>query len=132
MESSKLPKVGLALTIFAVIFQVIGLASPYWFAQNADLGVIKLKIHAGLWKCCKGTDDNIKCDDIDDCLQEDWIKTVQAMSIMGFIALLVALVMACLYVMKDNKTLEWLAIVAAFAAAFLILSPYQFSRTKSI
>lgn len=70
MESSKLPKVGLALTIFAVIFQVIGLASPYWFAQNTDLGVIKLKIHAGLWKCCKGTDDNIKCDDIDDCLQE--------------------------------------------------------------
>lgn len=37
---------------------------------------------------------------------------------MGFIALLVALVMASLkmYVMKDNKALEWLAIVAAFVA----------------
>ena len=48
MEGSKLLIVGLVLAICALIFQVIGLASPYWIA----LEVNSWKINFGLLKYC--------------------------------------------------------------------------------
>lgn len=48
MDASKFILIGLVLTICAFIFQLIGLASPYWifveFGGN--------KAYSGLWKSC--------------------------------------------------------------------------------
>lgn len=48
MEGSKLLIVGLVLAICALIFQLIGLASPYWITSE----LISWKINFGLWKYC--------------------------------------------------------------------------------
>lgn len=49
MESSKiLLIIGFALTICAIFFQLIGLASPYWLFFNNE-GII---FYGGLWKWC--------------------------------------------------------------------------------
>lgn len=48
MDVSKFILIGLVLTICAFIFQVIGLASPYWiFAESGGN-----KAYSGLWKSC--------------------------------------------------------------------------------
>lgn len=48
---------------------------------------------------------------------EDWFKAVQAMSILGFLVLLVAVVMTILklFVMKDNKPVLFAGIGTSFA-----------------
>ena len=48
MEISKFLLAGLVLTSCAVIFQVIGLASPYW--TTLDFG--SSEVYMGLWKYC--------------------------------------------------------------------------------
>lgn len=59
MEASKLLLTGLVLLICAVIFQLIGLASPYWISTE----ILGLKAHSGLWKYCA----IVKLLDIDEC-----------------------------------------------------------------
>lgn len=48
MEGSKFLIVGLVLAICAFIFQLIGLASPYWIVAE----ITSLKMNFGLWKYC--------------------------------------------------------------------------------
>lgn len=48
MEASKFLLSGLSLTVCALIFQLVGLASPNWITTNVE-GV---KIQVGLWKLC--------------------------------------------------------------------------------
>lgn len=48
MEGSKFLIVGLVLAICAFIFQIIGLASPYWIVAE----ITSLKMNFGLWKYC--------------------------------------------------------------------------------
>ena len=48
MEGSKFLIVGLVLAICAFIFQVIGLASPYWIVTETPF----LKMNFGLWEYC--------------------------------------------------------------------------------
>lgn len=62
MDVSKFMLVGLVLTICALIFQVIGLASPYWiFAEFGGN-----KAYSGLWKSCSYTKvlDTTVCNDL--------------------------------------------------------------------
>lgn len=62
MDLSKFMLVGLVLTICALIFQVIGLASPYWiFAEFGGN-----KAYSGLWKSCSYTKvfDTTVCNDL--------------------------------------------------------------------
>lgn len=59
LEASKLLLTGLVLLICAVIFQLIGLASPYWIS----IEILGLKAHSGLWKYCA----IVKLLDIDEC-----------------------------------------------------------------
>ena len=49
MEISKFLLAGLVLIICAVIFQLIGLASPYWITFN--VGSLA-EVYMGLWKYC--------------------------------------------------------------------------------
>lgn len=61
MDVSKFMLIGLVLTICALIFQVIGLASPYWiFAESG-----RNKAYSGLWKSCLSSKalDTTVCND---------------------------------------------------------------------
>lgn len=61
MDVSKFMLIGLVLTICALIFQVIGLASPYWiFAESGGN-----KAYSGLWKSCVSSKalDTTVCND---------------------------------------------------------------------
>ena len=49
MEFSKFLLAGLVLTSCAVIFQLIGLASPYWITYNFGSSA---EVYMGLWKFC--------------------------------------------------------------------------------
>ena len=48
MEATNFLLVGLVLTICAVIFQLIGLASPYWLTTD----LAGANVNLGLWKYC--------------------------------------------------------------------------------
>ena len=48
MEISKFLLAGLVLISCAVIFQLIGLASPYWITYNVGSS----EVYMGLWKYC--------------------------------------------------------------------------------
>lgn len=119
MDASKFILIGLVLTICGFIFQVVGLASPYWifveFGGN--------KAYSGLWKSCvfsKALDTTV-CNNWTEV--QDWFKAVRATSILGFISLLVGIVMILLkmFVVKDMKPVLFAAIGAAFVGALFIL-----------
>ncbi|XP_061180387.1 uncharacterized protein LOC133188929 [Saccostrea echinata] len=120
MEASKFLLIALVTTICAAVFQLIGLASPYWIFIDATL----LKINSGLWKTCTElvlTGDN-ECTDVE-LTDDDWLKAVRAMSVLGFLVLVVAAVMAILklFVLKDKQIILFVAIGTAFAGAVFIL-----------
>ncbi|XP_052702574.1 uncharacterized protein LOC128179205 [Crassostrea angulata] len=111
MDAPMMLKVALVLTICALVFQIIGLASPYWVYMEFRTG----KFFSGLWKECTELKEATCTDTKDD--KEDWFKAVQAMSILGFLVLIVAVVMTVLklFVMKDNKPVLFAGIGTSFA-----------------
>ncbi|XP_061180367.1 uncharacterized protein LOC133188904 [Saccostrea echinata] len=120
MESSKSLLIALLLTICAVIFQLIGLASPYWIFLDLKIA----KANAGLWKACTETvlTGNTICSDVE-LTDDDWLKAVRAMSILGFLVLVVPVIMVVLklFVLKDKKPILLVAIGTAFVGAVFIL-----------
>ncbi|XP_078321559.1 epithelial membrane protein 3-like [Crassostrea virginica] len=121
MEFSKFLLAGLVLTSCAVIFQVIGLASPYW--TTLDFG--SSEDYMGLWKyCTKNVQTKVTtCQDSTENISEGWFSAVKAMTILGLLALLVALGMTImkLFVLKDGKVVLFAAVGSAFAGAIFIL-----------
>lgn len=109
--------VALVLTICALVFQIIGLASPYWVYLESG----PAKVYFGLWKTCTELQETTDCRDFDEV--KDWLEAVQAMSILGFLVLLVAVVMTILklFVMKDNKPVLFAGIGTSFAGGIFIL-----------
>ncbi|XP_062603495.1 uncharacterized protein LOC134265267 [Saccostrea cucullata] len=100
----------------AVIFQLIGLVSPYW--------IIFSKSNAGLWKVCQSTTSGSICVDSAGLYPDDgWLKAVRGLSIFGFISLVVAAVMMGLkiFLFKDQKPIVIVALGTNFLGAFAIL-----------
>ncbi|XP_062610328.1 transmembrane protein 47-like [Saccostrea cucullata] len=118
MDTSKILLIAVVLTACSVIFQVIGLASPYWI--HAD--VPPNKLYSGLWKACLEEEgrDSI-CKDLTNTT--DWLEAVRTLSILGLLALLVSSIAAALklFIMKEQKQILLVAIAAAFAGAIFIL-----------
>ncbi|CAG2196187.1 unnamed protein product [Mytilus edulis] len=104
--------ISLILTVVALIIDIVGFASPYWFYKTYN-GIAS---KAGLWKTCAP-----------DCVNtenpQSWQEAVQAMEVLGFICLLVALVVLILklFVMKDKQMLKWVVIGSLVGAAIFIL-----------
>nr|XP_034336550.1 uncharacterized protein LOC105346258 [Crassostrea gigas] len=119
MDASKFIRIGLVLTICAFIFQLIGLASPYWtFAESEGY-----KGYLGLWKFCIYSKvlDTSKCTDWP--LIPDWLEAVRATSILGSLLVLAAIVMLILrmFVMQDRNPVLFAAIGTTFVGAISIL-----------
>ncbi|XP_048730546.1 uncharacterized protein LOC125647776 [Ostrea edulis] len=108
MEGSHFLFIALVQAIHAIVFQLIGLVSPQWYNQKEGVG--------GLWKQCVGN----MCTYL---TSEGWLSGVQAMSILGFLAVTVAGVMIVLkmFIMKDQVQILLAAAVASFVGAFFIL-----------
>ncbi|XP_048781320.1 uncharacterized protein LOC125683866 [Ostrea edulis] len=122
MDASRVLRITMVLSICAVIFQIIGLASPYWVTGDTT----NLKFNLGLWKLCVEGFSRMEvseCYDIKHAKLGDWFKAVQALSIMGLLSLLLAVVMVVLklFVLKDSKAVIFVAIGASFAGAVFIL-----------
>ncbi|XP_062580093.1 uncharacterized protein LOC134242090 [Saccostrea cucullata] len=122
MEASKFLLIALVLTICAVIFQLIGLASPYWMLIETTT----FKSNSGLWKSCTEivlTGDTT-CSDvtIPDGYTDD-INAARAMGILGLLVLVAAAIMTVLklFVLKDMKPILFGAIGSALAGAVFIL-----------
>lgn len=105
------------LTICAVVFQIIGLAAPYWVLIENSMS----KTWYGLWTMCTEVLSVKTCESQD--ANEDWEKGVRAMSILGFLVLIVAVVMTVLklFVMKDKKPVLFAGIGTSFAGGIFIL-----------
>ncbi|XP_061180358.1 uncharacterized protein LOC133188892 [Saccostrea echinata] len=131
MEGSKVLITALVLIICAALLQLFGLASPYWISDenSIDLGSSYVPTYAGLWKACD-------CSDTDDFLQsidmsKRQLRTSQAMSILGFLALMFASVLTVikLFFLKDRKPILFVAIGSVFiGAVFIIVSVRQFAE----
>lgn len=63
MDAYKLSLTGLVLIICSFIFQLIGLASPYWISFEYQ----GIKVHSGLWKSCATVKviDKVECIDFE-------------------------------------------------------------------
>lgn len=61
MDAPMMLIVALVLTICALVFQIIGLASPYWIYMEFSTG----KFYSGLWKECTELKETT-CTDIKD------------------------------------------------------------------
>lgn len=61
MDAPMMLIVALVLTICALVFQIIGLASPYWMYMEFGAG----KFYSGLWKECTELKE-ATCKDIND------------------------------------------------------------------
>uniref|UniRef100_A0A8W8NFH9 Uncharacterized protein n=1 Tax=Magallana gigas TaxID=29159 RepID=A0A8W8NFH9_MAGGI len=117
MGTSVLFIVALVLTICAVVFQIIGLAAPYWVLIDSSMS----KTWYGLWTKCTEVQSVKTCESPD--TTTDWQKGVRAMSILGFLVLIVAVVMTVLklFVMKDKKPVLFAGIGTSFAGGIFIL-----------
>ncbi|XP_065940680.1 uncharacterized protein [Magallana gigas] len=117
MGTSVLFIVALVLTICAVVFQIIGLAAPYWVFIDGSL----FDTWYGLWTTCIKSQTATTCTSED--AKEDWERAVRAMSILGFLVLIVAVVMTVLklFVMKDKKPVLFAGIGTSFAGGIFIL-----------
>lgn len=114
-----LPKISMAsaiLTSVALLFQIIGFASPYWY--NSD------NYHAGLWESCSsGYNFNTRSVAEEVCNQYPaalgWERAVQAFETLGFLALLAAVVVIPLklFILKDMKILFTARLILLFGAA---------------
>ncbi|VDI06851.1 Hypothetical predicted protein [Mytilus galloprovincialis] len=104
--------ISLILTIVAFIIDIVGFATPYWYYRE----VAGIAIKAGLWKTCSP-----ECVNIEN--QKSWQEAVQAMEVLGFICLLVALVVLILklFVMKDKQMLKLVVMGSLVGAAIFIL-----------
>ena len=73
MEAPKILLIALGLTICAVIFQVIGLASPYWIFIDTT----EDKSISGLWKGCGEliSTGEYQCSDVEGFARENGIET---------------------------------------------------------
>ena len=70
MEGSKFLLIGLVLTICAVIFQLIGLASPYWISVDYEIAGVAYSTYTGLWKHCTKAVEITTCVDPTDNIKE--------------------------------------------------------------
>ena len=70
MEGSKFLLIGLVLTICAVIFQLIGLASPYWISFEFEYNGAAVTGYTGLWKYCSKAGEITTCVDSTDNMKE--------------------------------------------------------------
>ena len=70
MEGSKFLLIGLVLTICAVIFQLIGLASPYWISFELEYNGAPVTGYTGLWKYCTKAVEITTCLDSTDTIKE--------------------------------------------------------------
>lgn len=61
MDAPLMLIVALVLTICALVFQIIGLASPYWISYKFG----PAKIYSGLWRMCTELTETT-CTNIDD------------------------------------------------------------------
>ncbi|XP_062603497.1 uncharacterized protein LOC134265268 isoform X2 [Saccostrea cucullata] len=123
MDGSKVLITALVLIICATILQLLGLASPYWISDenSLDPGSSYDPTYTGLWKKCD-------CKDTDDFLLEHdmpkrQLRTSQAMSILGFLALMLALVLTVtkLFFLKDRTPLLFVAISSVYIGAVSII-----------
>ncbi|XP_052702569.1 uncharacterized protein LOC128179137 [Crassostrea angulata] len=116
MDSSKLFMIALVLNICALVFQIIGVAPPYW--AYIEFGTSK--VYSGLWTQCTEVLGTTSCSDV--AYSEGWFELVRAFSILGLLLLIVAVVMTVLklFVMKDKKPVLFVGIGTSFAGGFLI------------
>uniref|UniRef100_K1PV72 Uncharacterized protein n=1 Tax=Magallana gigas TaxID=29159 RepID=K1PV72_MAGGI len=101
MDASKFILIGLVLTIGAFIFQLIGLATPYWIFAESDGD----KVYSGLWKTCVYS----KLFDKSQCF--DW----------PLIPVALVMLILRMSVMKDRKPALLAAIGTTFVGALFIL-----------
>uniref|UniRef100_K1QBJ6 Uncharacterized protein n=1 Tax=Magallana gigas TaxID=29159 RepID=K1QBJ6_MAGGI len=120
MDASKFIRIGLVLTICAFIFQLIGLASPYWtFAESEGY-----KGYLGLWKFCIYSK----------VLDTNWLEAVRATSILGSLLVLAAIVMLILrmFVMQDRNPVLFAAIGTTFVGEISSGRPFPVPGQKTL
>lgn len=104
---------GLAGAIFltlmaAAIIYVIGFATVAWTVRDSH--------HYGLWQSCQ-------CNSVGET--EDWFKATQAMITLGLIGLLIAMILACIYLcvhsISKNSTILALVVVCFLSVIFMLI-----------
>ncbi|XP_061188435.1 uncharacterized protein LOC133196582 [Saccostrea echinata] len=124
--NSKFFVFGFLFLFIALILDVIGVATPYWFYAEKN-GV---KIYGGLWKSCldiSGSEES-KCNKYEDV--PDWLKAVRGFGFLGILVSTLALTSASLKIcLKDRVSLLIIAIILSFISALCsVVSIAVFAR----
>ncbi|XP_053408555.1 uncharacterized protein LOC128559847 [Mercenaria mercenaria] len=112
--------VGIGLSAASLLFNIIGLAIPYWNYKSIG----EFKSYIGLWSTCSPQlGGETVCKKIQDEGLDDAFKATRAMEILGMLLILAALVIVLLkqFVMKDKALLPKIAAGCAVFAGILMI-----------
>ncbi|XP_052086650.1 uncharacterized protein LOC127723983 [Mytilus californianus] len=121
IEISKIFLISFILILVALLFELIGFSTPNYVTID---GGSLFEVNGGLWKRCTTVNSVKSCQDISGTVEEkDWFRACRAMSIFGFISLLVAAVLTGLklFLLREMKPIFFASIGTTFSAAFFIL-----------
>lgn len=111
--------VGVGLTGLSLLFNIIGLAIPYWVYGSVG----SLSSHIGLWQACTPVSTETVCfsignDDIDTAF-----RATRAMELMGMMTIAAAFACAILkqFAMKDRQILPKIGAVFSIVAGVLMI-----------
>ncbi|XP_062603490.1 lens fiber membrane intrinsic protein-like [Saccostrea cucullata] len=117
---------GCLFLFMAIILDVIGLATSYWFSADKN-GV---KFYGGLWKSCL----DIPASQVHECKKyddvPDWLKAVRGFGLIGVLISAIALISASLKIcLKNRISLLIIAIILSFMSALCtVVSISVFAR----
>lgn len=125
-EASVVSIAGFILTVVSFVIHLIGFASPFW----SYVTTIDRKVNIGLWQACTKANElkicvSLSCDGA--AVEQQWCsstwKAVQALEILGLLAVFAAVVLISLKMFKFNdKTILKLAgICCCFIGGVFIL-----------
>ncbi|KAL4229493.1 hypothetical protein ACF0H5_012533 [Mactra antiquata] len=117
-DASIFLKVVLILLIVAFVIQILGVALPYWYAE--DFG--SASYNGGLFRSCNEVLNKKKCSSIKN--PADWFAATQAFELIGLFLIIGALVLTIVvvFVKNDMKILKLVAWILSFCAfGFIII-----------
>ncbi|ESO82978.1 hypothetical protein LOTGIDRAFT_169803 [Lottia gigantea] len=114
-------KVGLVVTIVALIVQIIGYSTDFWESYDRPLALYKYSYNQGLWRLCTSTNYTEGCMDIPQSASTIELKTTRAFETLAFIFGFASIVLQLLSIfVKQKKIITILINGSSFCAGLLV------------
>ncbi|XP_067681090.1 uncharacterized protein [Haliotis asinina] len=133
-EPSTLSKVGMGISLVAVLFDIAGFPTPYWLTKTLEVTGALTETNVGLFRACSwgrlctvfSTSEYV-------AMGMSWLVAVQAFTILGFFSGVVGCIMILLHVATapHSRRLKVISLFLTLAAAGVTLTAIIIFGIKS-